>query len=104
GGPRTRSRSRRNRGACGEGGGRPPLREGIESKSHSALVGERCSVLAARLFKAAGGAALFADLPFGRILADITAGRQHISNQHETIGRNFGAALFGIEDQKDLML
>jgi 3-hydroxy-9,10-secoandrosta-1,3,5(10)-triene-9,17-dione monooxygenase len=82
----------------------PPLRLRIEYKFHSALVGERCSVLAARLFKAAGGAALYTDLPFGRILADITAGRQHISNQHDAIGRNFGAAMFGIEDQKDLML
>ncbi len=56
---------------------------------------ERCSVLAARLFKAAGGAGLYTDLPFGRILADITAGRQHVSNQYESIGRNYGGALFG---------
>jgi len=97
-------RDLRNLGAYAERGELPPLRERIEYKFHSALVGERCSVLAARLFKAAGGAALYADLPFGRILADIIAGRQHISNQHEAIGRNFGAALFGIEDQKDLML
>jgi len=97
-------RNLRNLGAYAERGELPPLRERIEYKYHSALVGERCSVLAGRLFKAAGGAALFADLPFGRILADITAGRQHISNQHESIGRNFGAALFGIEDHKDLML
>ena len=77
---------------------------GSRYKFHSALVGERCSVLAARLFKAAGGAGLYADLPFGRILADITAGRQHISNQYESIGRNFGAFMFGIEEKKDLML
>ena len=62
------------------------------------------SVLAARLFKAAGGAGLYTDLPFGRILADITVGRQHISNQYESIGRSYGAALFGMEEQKDLML
>jgi 3-hydroxy-9,10-secoandrosta-1,3,5(10)-triene-9,17-dione monooxygenase len=87
-----------------ERGERPPLRERIAYKFHSALVGERCSVLAARLFKAAGGAGLYTDLPFGRILADITAGRQHISNQFESIGRSYGAALFGMEEQKDLML
>ncbi len=58
----------------------------------------------ARLFKAAGGAGLYTDLPFGRILADINAGRQHISNQYELIGRNYGGALFGTEDYKDLML
>lgn len=82
----------------------PPLRDRVAYKFHSALVGERCSLLASRLFKAAGGAGLYADLPFGRVLADITAGRQHISNQYEAIGRNFGAAMFGIEEQKDLML
>ena len=87
-----------------ERGQLPPLRERIELKFHSALVGERCSILAARLFKAAGGAGLYADLPFGRILADIIAGRQHVSNQYDAIGRNLGAAMFGIEEQKDLML
>jgi 3-hydroxy-9,10-secoandrosta-1,3,5(10)-triene-9,17-dione monooxygenase len=87
-----------------ERGELPPLRDRIAYKFHSAVVAERCSMLAARLFKAAGGAGLYVDLPFGRILADITAGRQHISNQYETIGRNYGAALFGIEEQKDLML
>jgi 3-hydroxy-9,10-secoandrosta-1,3,5(10)-triene-9,17-dione monooxygenase len=97
-------RDMRSLGAYAERGELPPLRERIECKFHSALVGERCSVLAARLFKAAGGAGLYADLPFGRILADITAGRQHISNQYDAIGRNLGAAMFGIEDQKDLML
>ncbi len=90
--------------AYAERGEVPPVRERIAYKFHSALVGERCSILAARLFKAAGGAALYSDLPFGRILADITAGRQHISNQHDAIGRNLGAAMFGIEDQKDLMI
>jgi hypothetical protein len=49
-------------------------------------------------------AGLYTDLPFGRILADITAGRQHISNQFESIGRSYGAALFGNEEQKDLIL
>jgi 3-hydroxy-9,10-secoandrosta-1,3,5(10)-triene-9,17-dione monooxygenase len=87
-----------------ERGERPPLRERMAYKFHSSLVGERSSVLAAQLFKAAGGAGLYTDLPFGRILADITAGRQHISNQFESIGRSYGAALFGIEEQKDLML
>ena len=65
------------------------------------MVAERCSLLAARLFKAAGTAGIAADLPFGRILADITVGRQHISNQFEIAGRSYGAFLFGIENNKD---
>lgn len=97
-------RNLRNLGAYAERGEVPPLSERIAYKFHSALVGERCSVLAARLFKAAGGAGLYDELPFGRVLADISAGRQHISNQYDAIGRNYGAAMFGIAEQKDLML
>jgi 3-hydroxy-9,10-secoandrosta-1,3,5(10)-triene-9,17-dione monooxygenase len=97
-------RNLRNLGAYAGRGELPPLAERVAYKFHSALVGERCSLLAARLFKTAGGAGLYTDLPFGRILADITAGRQHISNQYDSIGRNYGAAMFGIEDQKDLMI
>jgi 3-hydroxy-9,10-secoandrosta-1,3,5(10)-triene-9,17-dione monooxygenase len=90
--------------AAVERGTLPPHRDRVQYKFQSALVAERCSLLAARLFKAAGGAGLYTDLPFGRVLADITAGRQHISNQYEMIGRSAGLTLFGIEDQKDLML
>jgi 3-hydroxy-9,10-secoandrosta-1,3,5(10)-triene-9,17-dione monooxygenase len=90
--------------ASAERGELPSLAERLRFKFQSAEVGERCSVLAARLFKAAGGAGLYTDLPFGRFLADITAGRQHVSNQFDAIGRNFGAHLLGIEEQKDLML
>jgi 3-hydroxy-9,10-secoandrosta-1,3,5(10)-triene-9,17-dione monooxygenase len=97
-------RNMRNLAAYAERGEMPPLAERVAYKFHSALVGERCTVLAARLFKAAGGAGLYTELPFGRILADITAGRQHVSNQYDAIGRNWGALMLGIEDQKDLML
>ena len=82
----------------------PPLKLRVEYKFHNALVAERCSLLAARLFKAAGTAGIAADLPFGRILADITVGRQHISNQFEQAGKSYGASLFGIENNKDLVL
>ena len=41
--------------------------------------------------------AFIADQPFGRILADINVGRQHISNQFEPGRTSFGATLFGIE-------
>jgi 3-hydroxy-9,10-secoandrosta-1,3,5(10)-triene-9,17-dione monooxygenase len=82
----------------------PPLKQRIEYKFHNAWVAERCSLLASRLFKAAGTAGIAADLPFGRILADITIGRQHISNQFEQVARSYGATLFGIENNKDFVL
>jgi 3-hydroxy-9,10-secoandrosta-1,3,5(10)-triene-9,17-dione monooxygenase len=82
----------------------PPLKQRVEYKFHNAVVAERCSLLAARLFKAAGTAGIAADLPFSRIMSDITVGRQHISNQFEQAGKSYGAFLFGIENNKDFVL
>jgi 3-hydroxy-9,10-secoandrosta-1,3,5(10)-triene-9,17-dione monooxygenase len=84
-----------------ERGEMPPLKLRVEYKFHNTIVAEKCSLLAARLFKAAGTAGIAADLPFGRILNDIAVGRQHISNQYEIAGRTYGAFLFGIETIKD---
>jgi len=82
----------------------PPLKQRVEYKFHNAVVAERCSLLVSRLFKAAGTAGIAADLPFGRILNDITVGRQHISNQFEQAGKSYGAFLFGFENNKDFVL
>jgi 3-hydroxy-9,10-secoandrosta-1,3,5(10)-triene-9,17-dione monooxygenase len=93
-----------NLSAYAERGELPSIALRMEYKFHSALVAERCSVLAARLFKATGGAGLYSDQPFGRVLADINAARQHISNQFEMIGRNWAAVLLRGEPGKDMML
>jgi 3-hydroxy-9,10-secoandrosta-1,3,5(10)-triene-9,17-dione monooxygenase len=82
----------------------PPLKQRVEYKFHNAWVAERCSLLASRLFKAAGTAGIAAELPFSRIVSDINVGRQHVSNQFEQIGRTYGAFLFGIENNKDFMV
>jgi 3-hydroxy-9,10-secoandrosta-1,3,5(10)-triene-9,17-dione monooxygenase len=82
----------------------PPLEERLKYKFQSTWVTERCTLLAARIFKATGAAGLSDELPFGGILADLMAGRQHISNQFEYVGSNWGAVLFGAQDTKDLML
>jgi 3-hydroxy-9,10-secoandrosta-1,3,5(10)-triene-9,17-dione monooxygenase len=82
----------------------PPLKLRMEYKFHNAWVAERCTQLAARLFKATGTVGIFEDQPYGRILADINTARQHISNQFEANGRSYGAVLFGVEQTKDLVL
>jgi hypothetical protein len=48
----------------------PPLEERLRYKFQSTEVTERCTLLAARIFKASGTAGLSDDLPFGGILAD----------------------------------
>lgn len=82
----------------------PPLKLRVEYKFHNGWVAERCSQLATRLFKAAGTAGIAAELPFGRIYNDISVGRQHISNQFEQAGRSFGSMLFGLDNNKDMVL
>jgi len=82
----------------------PPLKLRMEYKFHNAWVAERCTLLAAKLFKAVGTSGIFSDQPFGRFLADINTGRQHVYNQCEANGKRFGASLFGIEETKDLVL
>jgi 3-hydroxy-9,10-secoandrosta-1,3,5(10)-triene-9,17-dione monooxygenase len=81
----------------------PSLNERLQFKFQSTSVTERCTLYAARIFKAAGAAGLSDELPFGGILADLMAGRQHISNQFEYVGANWGGVMFGLET-KDFMI
>jgi 3-hydroxy-9,10-secoandrosta-1,3,5(10)-triene-9,17-dione monooxygenase len=89
--------------AHAERGETPPLELRLKYKFQSTAVTERCTLLAARIFKATGAAGLTDELPFGGILADLTAGRQHISNQYDYVGASWGGVMFGAEN-KDLMV
>jgi 3-hydroxy-9,10-secoandrosta-1,3,5(10)-triene-9,17-dione monooxygenase len=81
----------------------PPLELRLQHKFQSSAVIERCTLLASRIFKSTGAAGLSDELPFGRILADLMAARQHISNQYDYYGSNWGAAMFSLES-KDFLL
>jgi 3-hydroxy-9,10-secoandrosta-1,3,5(10)-triene-9,17-dione monooxygenase len=81
----------------------PPIELRLQYKFQSSAVIERSTHLAARIFKATGAAGLSDELPFGGILADLMAARQHISNQYEHYGSNWGATMFGLEN-KDLLV
>jgi 3-hydroxy-9,10-secoandrosta-1,3,5(10)-triene-9,17-dione monooxygenase len=96
----TLHRNLRNLHAHARAGETPPLQERLRYKFQSTEVTERCTLLAARIFKATGAAD---DLPFGGIFADLMAGRQHISNQYEHVGSSWGGVMFGLEN-RDLML
>ena len=99
----TLHRNFRNLHAYARRGETPPLEERLRYKFQSTEVTERCTLLAARIFKATGAAGLAEGLPFGGILADLMAGRQHISNQYEYVGSSWGGVMFGLAN-KDLML
>ncbi|HXR87011.1 MAG TPA: acyl-CoA dehydrogenase family protein [Stellaceae bacterium] len=81
----------------------PPQVERLKYRSQIALTTERCRGLAARLFQVAGAAGLYSQHRFGRILADINAGRQHVTNQHEMHAREWGAYLLGHPQREDMM-
>lgn len=81
--------------ACAERREVPPMEQRLQFKFHSAWGVERCGLAALKLFKASGAHAIRTDLPFGRTVADLNAGRQHISNQFEMFGREWGAMLLG---------
>jgi 3-hydroxy-9,10-secoandrosta-1,3,5(10)-triene-9,17-dione monooxygenase len=96
-------RNFRNLHAYAARGETPPLEERLRYKFQSTAVTERCTLLAARIFKATGAAGLLEDLPFGGVLADLMAARQHISNQYEYVGSSWGGVMFGLES-RDLMV
>ena len=99
----TLHRNFRNLHAHAARGETPPIEQRVQYKFQSTAVTERCTLLAARIFKATGAAGLSEDLPFGGVLADLMAGRQHISSQYEYVGANWGGLMFGLES-KDLMV
>jgi 3-hydroxy-9,10-secoandrosta-1,3,5(10)-triene-9,17-dione monooxygenase len=96
-------RNVRNLTAYAERGETPPQDERLKYKFQMATVSERCRALAVRLFQVAGASGLYTEHRFGRILADINAGRQHITNQHELHGREWGAHLLGLPMKEDVM-
>src|SRR5262249_22246534 len=83
--------------AYAERGEKAPVPERLRYKFQSSFAVQRCGLLAARLFEAAGAAGIYDKEPFGRVLADIQTARQHISNRFHSYGRAYGAALLGGE-------
>jgi 3-hydroxy-9,10-secoandrosta-1,3,5(10)-triene-9,17-dione monooxygenase len=85
-------------------GNSPPIDVRQKFKFQSAAVSHHCAELAARLIRATGAAGIYDEQPFGQLLADINAGRQHIANQFEMVGRNWGTAILGGNPRVDMML
>lgn len=82
--------------AHAERGEQAPVADRMVFRLQATQCAERCSLLAARLFKACGASGLSRAHPFARFLADIAAARQHAANQVEAQARTLGAALLGV--------
>ncbi len=76
-----------------------PIEDRMKYRYQSAEVPDRCVNLAQRIFKAGGGAAVFNGLPFARIFADLSTARAHAANQQDSIGRNWGRVMLGLDNQ-----
>lgn len=86
-----------------ERGEQPPLDERLLAKFQASEVATRAAQLATELYRATGGSGLFNEHPFALILANLNAGRQHVVNQNEIYGANYGAVVMG-EENADLAL
>ncbi|MGE0775525.1 MAG: acyl-CoA dehydrogenase family protein [Sphingomonadaceae bacterium] len=84
---------------CAENNITPAMEDRLRFKYQSAEVASRCAEAAMKLFRVAGGSGLFRDKPFSRTLANIQSGGQHQANSFELWGSNYGATLFGRENQ-----
>jgi 3-hydroxy-9,10-secoandrosta-1,3,5(10)-triene-9,17-dione monooxygenase len=89
--------------AYAERGEVPPDDVRLKYKFQMATVCERCRALGARLLQSAGASAIANQYRFGRTLADLTAARQHVTNQFEMHARHWGAHLLGEASPQDLM-
>lgn len=69
----------------------PPFETRLLFKYHAASVSERCLIAGRKLFESAGGTGLFAHHPFGRILDDLTAAKQHAAAQNRLTARSLGS-------------
>lgn len=82
----------------------PPIEERLQVKYQLSLTTERCRIAANRLLEATGASGLYDTHPYGRIIADITAGRQHITNSVALHARDWGQAMLGQTRRHDFML
>ena len=72
-----------------------PIEDRLRYKFQAARTASRTADLAVALFRVAGGGGLQEAQPFGRMLNDLLAGRQHQFNQEPTFAANYGAYLLG---------
>ncbi|HVA12370.1 MAG TPA: acyl-CoA dehydrogenase family protein [Stellaceae bacterium] len=91
--------------AHAERGALPPIEERLQVKYQLSLNTERCRLAANKLLEASGASGLYTSRhPYGRIVADITAARQHITNNLALHARDWGQVMLGQPRRHDFML
>ncbi len=90
--------------AYAERGEKPPIEFRLQVKYQLSLNTERCRLAANRLLEATGASGLYDEHPYGRIVADITMGRRHITNSVPLHARDWGQVMLGQPRRHDFML
>jgi 3-hydroxy-9,10-secoandrosta-1,3,5(10)-triene-9,17-dione monooxygenase len=62
------------------------------------MVAPKCAGAINNLLVCTGAQGIFRDHPINRAWLDINAGRTHVANNVGKFGRNWGACLFGMEN------
>ena len=75
----------------------PPFEERLLYKYQAASVTRLCLDAAQTLFEHCGGTGLFSGQPFGRILNDLVAAKQHAAAQNHLSARSLGGSALGQE-------
>jgi 3-hydroxy-9,10-secoandrosta-1,3,5(10)-triene-9,17-dione monooxygenase len=78
------------------------IQERMKYKFHMSYAVERASLLAHRLYKAGGASGIYVESsPLSRYFNDINAGRQHVNNLYEAIGRGLGYLMMGGDEKEN---
>lgn len=67
----------------------------LRFRFQSAQISGRCCALISRIFALSGADAIYRGNPIARAFCDIHAGRTHVANNPNTVGRNVGGVMLG---------
>ena len=75
-----------------------PIETRIKMRYEASMVAPKCAGAINNLLVCTGAQGIFRDHPINRAWLDINAGRTHVANNVGKFGRNWGACLFGMEN------
>ncbi len=85
-------------------GAAPPISLRLKYKYQLSTITRACRDAALKMLELSGTAGLSTSEPFTRLMADISAGRQHVTNQSVLHGRDLGWSMLGQPERLDFML
>lgn len=85
--------------ACAEKGKAATIEDRLLFRYQSSQVPDICALHVSKLLKSCGGSGIYLTHPIQRYFLDIHAARNHVANNADMVGRNYGGALLGLENK-----